>query len=227
MTALANLPEAFDERNIRERLLIAFATVAVIWGLADIFAFTPGARESKALSEELHQATNKLAAITDPAKVRARLEAQGAANDALKKLKQLESKLAGAQGTFDSRFSGFIAAKELPRMLETVIEETTNVSMVSIALHEPELLTLGPAARAGIPRPPAEMAPDAAQIFRHTVTLTVRGGFFDILRYFQALSALPWHFSWRELTYEVDAHPVAMATLQVQTLSRDRGPFGE
>ena len=234
MITATRLPQAFNERNIRERLLITAAVFAVLWGLADFFAFRPAAERSADLAAELRKTSDELARLSAAKRSSAQSEVLAAATKATKAteatraLERLEHALHREKHRVEKRFSSFIAAKELPALLKTVIEETATLAVVSLSLHEPERLKLGPSGGAGEGGEQARATPKAAaEIYRHTVSLTVRGGFFEILRYLEALSAMPWRFTWRSLTYEVDSYPFALATLEVQTLSRDRGPFGE
>lgn len=229
MVTATRITDTFNERNIRERLLITATVFAVLWGLADLFAFSPAAKRSADLTAELRATSDALAQLSAEKRSRSteQSETSAALTKAARELEHLELALHSEKERVERRFSSFIAAKELPTLLETVIEETANLAVVSMSLLEPEQLKLGPAGVASESGERLANAPkQATQIYRHTVSLTVRGGFFEILRYLEALSSLPWRFTWRSLTYEVDSYPFALATLEVQTLSRDRGPFG-
>ena len=55
-------------------------------------------------------------------------------------------------------------------------------------------------------------------IYKHALSLTFRGSYFEVVDYLQAIEKLPWHFFWESLDYSVDHYPQAEVTLKVYTL---------
>ena len=56
-------------------------------------------------------------------------------------------------------------------------------------------------------------------VYKHSVVLSVSGGYFAVLDYFKSLEAMPWQFYWQGMDYVVDEYPHANVTLEVFTLS--------
>ncbi len=63
-------------------------------------------------------------------------------------------------------------------------------------------------------------------IYKHGLAVTFTGGYMDTLDYLKKLEALPWHFNWDSLNYQVKQYPIAETTLQVYTLSFDKDWLG-
>lgn len=63
-------------------------------------------------------------------------------------------------------------------------------------------------------------------IFRHGLSLTLTGNYFNTLNYLKALEALPWRFNWESINYKVKQYPIAETTIQVYTLSFEENWIG-
>jgi MSHA biogenesis protein MshJ len=57
-----------------------------------------------------------------------------------------------------------------------------------------------------------------APVYKHGLTLTLKGSYFDVLDYLHAVEESPWHFFWERLEYRVGHYPEAEVTLRVYTL---------
>lgn len=56
-------------------------------------------------------------------------------------------------------------------------------------------------------------------VYKHSVELSIEGGYFAVLDYLKALENMPWQFYWEGMDYVVDDYPNAKVTLEVFTLS--------
>ncbi len=72
------------------------------------------------------------------------------------------------------------------------------------------------------------VAPAAVMLYRHGVRLKLEGGYFDLLRYLQAIQDSGWTLNWDSLDYAVgEGGPGrAQISLQLYTLSRQAGWIG-
>jgi MSHA biogenesis protein MshJ len=68
----------------------------------------------------------------------------------------------------------------------------------------------------------------AVVLYRHGVNLKLQGGYFDLLRYLQAIQGTQWKLNWDSLDYRVGEAGAAHAqiSLQLYTLSRYAGWIG-
>jgi len=63
-------------------------------------------------------------------------------------------------------------------------------------------------------------------VYKHSVKITLKGEYFSVIAYLQKLEALNWKLFWENIEYQVDRYPGAVVTLEVYTLSTDRGVLG-
>lgn len=64
------------------------------------------------------------------------------------------------------------------------------------------------------------------QVFKHAVELEFQGDYRSTLRYLKNLENLPWRFYWDGVSYEVIKYPKASITINIYTLSLDKGWMG-
>lgn len=62
-------------------------------------------------------------------------------------------------------------------------------------------------------------------VFRHSLRVTLRGKYVDILRFLQTVETLPWRIFWDALVLESVEYPVSLVTVEFHTLSTDEAWF--
>ena len=80
--------------------------------------------------------------------------------------------------------------------------------------------------RAPAPRPArrakAREAAGAREVFRHTVEISVKGSYFDLLDYLAALERMPQRVFWDGFELNVAQYPQAVLKLSIYTLSPEK-----
>ncbi|MDN3640185.1 hypothetical protein QWY82_15425 [Simiduia curdlanivorans] len=219
MSAIKNYREKFEKLQTRERalvLLVVLALVYLIWSLAigaqidaetKLLQRTQIDLDAKVASQKAELASLALRQQQDPDKL-LRQEAVQLARD----IEQLDQSLAAMS-------VGLVPAHELPLILESVLLKTGKLSLVGLQTLPIEELQLS------TQQDQADTTPTTG-VYRHTVKLTLQGGYFALNEYLQTLEALPWRFYWDSLDYKVSSYPQADIELKVYTLSTERGAVG-
>lgn len=221
------LQARFNALKPREQILVAVAGVAIIFMLCDQLFWDPLARsnsQQKNTIAELQQQLDQLKTThadvagklaEDPdAQLRRDIEA---VNEHLAKQNEQLSKL-----TVD-----LIPPEEMAGVLRKVLSERGNLQLLGLRNDA--------ATPAFTPRAETETNTTddvdntertRVAIYRHGLTLELKGRYFDIVDYLQALEQLQWHFYWEKLDYKVDKYPEAVVTLKVYTLSNRENWIG-
>ena len=212
------LQRQFDERQVRERLLIIAGVLAIVAWAADPLCITPAFkhwREQRLLARGLQQAV---------------LQARQDQIDHLAQARALQQQLTQDLATWRRRVQesdqnvrqvggDLVAAGDMVSVLRGVLDQTGGLRLLSLQSVPRTEIAPGAPAAASAPTPTA--APDGARLYRQGVDLEVEGSYEALLAYCQALEALPQHVLWGGMHLKADHHPRLVLTLRLYTLSPD------
>jgi len=204
--------EKFDTLTPRERVIIIATIMITIWGAWDNFIYQPLATEQKALNTKLSTLKINLSANQQVAK---QIEALGEIDPnkenklILKEIKQQFQQLKLKINTGDKKF---VPAHLMPKVLQDLLQQNSGLKIL-------DLKTLAKSTFSSAPE-------ESSWIYRHGLSITLSGNYFNTLRYLEALEALPWRFNWESIDYQVKEYPIAETTLNVYTLSFEENWLG-
>ena len=210
--------DRIDALSVRERGLVFFAVVVVLYLIAYSAVFGPLRAEQVRLEQDLRAkqtqaqaADEKLAGLFSKdgkdinAENRAKLAALGG------QVRELDAKM-------DQLTAGVVPPKEMAKLIEQMLMRNKNLELVKLeALPAKPLDDAKPAAGAASP---------TVTVYRHGMRVEFKGRYFDIVNYLKSLEALPWKVYWGEVSLETDKYPVSKVSLVIYTLSRYPGWIG-
>jgi MSHA biogenesis protein MshJ len=226
--ALQNLMEQIDSRILRERILIFFTVLAVIFLFWQLLLQSHIDQTTKALEAEQAQLTteqqmldSKIATLTlqmasDPA-----IAKRKNISDLQTKVTQVETQLAGLS-------QGLISAELLPNVLQDVLARTTSVQLLQVRTFPASELPL----ESTLPNPNAsansasDTSVSGTGVYKHSVLIRVSGTYAELVKLLQDIESLQWKFYWDSLNYTVKQYPNAEIDIQVFTLSSEEGLLG-
>lgn len=123
------------------------------------------------------------------------------------------------QQQIDQRTAALIGPAAMKALLQDLLSRQPALELIELKSFSEPLQVA--AAAPATPGQPAVVTPPA--LYRHGVRLTLAGGYFDLMRYLQAIQQSGWHLHWNALDYQVDTAVDGRARihLELQTLSRD------
>jgi MSHA biogenesis protein MshJ len=196
------LAARIDDMSLRERGMLFASACLVILVLAHVLLIEPMLRGQKALIDRTTRNHSQINAV------RSQIQqiGQPAQDVALHpELKALERRIEEANRAMGKRQRQFVAPERLPALLRELLGANREVQVVALKLLP------------GMPVQPA-----GGELHRHGVELTVRGSYFDLLRYLEDLENLPSLLLWGKATLDAEHYPEVRLTVVVQTLSRQR-----
>lgn len=234
------ISEAFNAYTQRERVIIAMLILVVFYGVFEVAFFSPANKQRAALKTRMDAAQLEIKKLSAQELVLA----QALTNDpnTAKKLEieRLELRTIELDKNLQKLSVGLIPAEKLPEALHDVLEKMDSLRLVAMETLAPTKLQLETAksleeegeeeedkaiAKAkGEALPPKEI--ENVGVFKHAVLVSVEGKYFDVVQYLQALEQLPWKIYWEGLDYQVNKYPKAKITIEVYTLSTDKGVLG-
>jgi MSHA biogenesis protein MshJ len=214
--ALAKTLARFDALSMRERALVAGASLIGIVLLWLALVFDPMSVKQRALSAELTTLQQSIQLTT--------LSIQEAADAdptllAQREETKLRTQLADINAQLATKSAGLIPPERMVQVIHDVLSRQHGVRLVS--LHNSPVTTLVPSTAQG-----AQSSAQSGGPYVHPVEIVVEGTYLDVLAYLHALESLEWRFYWRLLELESTAYPRNRVRIELSTLSLDRDWIG-
>lgn len=208
----------FDALNAREKALVAFAGVALLYGIYSIAIEPIGIKLTKA---EATVQKNTAEKHSLELQLNVLMQQKLSKKQSPEEIKEaaLQSSIQSLTAKIDHLKTSLIKPESMPDLLKDMLEQDTALQLV-------ELKTLPPT---GLFDEGSEHAnhSHALPVFKHGVEMTVQGRYLDLMHYLSQLEALPWHILWEKADLVVEEKPETMfplsqLTLVVYSLSLDK-----
>ncbi len=208
---------------LRERGIIFFAILVVVYGVAANLLFPPLNVEQGRFKKQL---TDKRAQIEAfEGQITAALAKSADDPDAGNRAKrtQMEAQLKALDESLAIVTARLVPPREMTRMVEQILLKNRRLEVVRIESLPPESLQqVG-----GVALPQAGAATgdgtDGLTAYRQGMRIELRGNYLDILSYLKELEALPWKVFWGQVSLKVEQYPTSHVALRIYTLSTQPG----
>jgi MSHA biogenesis protein MshJ len=216
--------EKYDERVLRERILLFLSAMAVIFLLWDLAIQSSMDKKTKSAKADLLVLNTQRAALQT--KIAATTQELLSDPNLLKKnqIEQLQTSVAQVDLQLHSASESLIRSEQLPEALQQVLQKSQKLHLLNVSTLAASELQIARVGTTSSKKSEPELM--SAGVFKHTVILKVTGKFFQVNDFLLTLENLPWRFYWESLDYKVTEYPNAEITLRVYTLSSEEGLFG-
>lgn len=235
--------EVFDEKPIRERLIVAALLLAVVWSAFNFTLLAPLDDEKTKLYDRLVAAESEIKKLSTMEMVLTKALSNDPNAQKKKEIDRLEKHLDDLEQNLQALSVGLIPADELTLALHDVLHSLGGLKLIGMETLAPTQLKLhstdesvlvggevGDTADNSIEKNVdlGESGSDIEQVgvFKHSVVVELEGKYFDVVNYLSALESLPWKIYWQGIDYEVLNYPKAKVLIEVYTLSTEEGVLG-
>ena len=217
---LQKYADGIDAMALRERVMFFGALALVLMTLLQVFLLNPVLSRRSQLSAQIAQQEDETRVIQaqSQALVRPAAPDQDASNRA--RLSRLREEMAWLDRQLDERQKQFVAPDKVAAMLEGMVGKNRKLQLLSLRNLPGSGISRGAAPAPG-PGGRAR-AGTAPEVFRHTVEISIKGSYFDLLDYLAALERMPQRVFWDGFELSVAQYPLSVLTLTIYTLSPDR-----
>jgi MSHA biogenesis protein MshJ len=203
--------DRIDALELRERVLLLAATVAILFLSVDSAGFQPTLKAQQVTEERISGLEMKLGALRQ----QAMLLSYKTDEDALAARHSSRDTLAAELAALDARIVDQLGALVEPaqaaELLEQMLTRHRGLKITSLrASAEPLNELAGNAGQAG-------------KLGRYQLDLVLEGGYLDLMRYLEALESMPWKFFWQTVDFRVGEYPRAVSRLRLYTLGAQDG----
>ena len=218
---LQKYADGIDAMALRERAMFFGAVALVLMTLLQVFLLNPVLSRRNQLSAQIAQQEDETKAIQ--AQIQALIRPDAPDRDALNRdrLKSLHEQMAQLDRQFEEQQKQFVAPEKITAMLEAMIGKNRKLQLLSLR----NLPGTGLSSGAGAPIGAGGGRPRAGgtrEVFRHTVELSVKGSYFDLLDYLAALERMPQRVFWDGFELSVAQYPQSVLKLTIYTLSPEK-----
>ena len=213
MARLPALLEKFDALNQRERISIMSLLLVAILILFSEFLIFPVSDEYARIDNKISSVETKMDKLKNEIAILKikKKSALSPKEKQKKKLNLLEEQVVQLNLRLKENMRGLIAPKEMPKVLEFVLNKSTDLELQGMqALASKPLTTQAEGAQ------PAE---NDLGIYHHGMQIRFSGTYLSTLAYLKALKDLPWDFYWDELELTTAKYPTSSVVLTIHTLS--------
>lgn len=202
----------YAARPKREKLILAFAGLAVVWALSDALWLSPATQAFKSQFNALSQKQAELD----------QLDAQRTALKESLRLRDAElrrdtettrQQLADISGQLAEFEKALVPARQMPDFLRGLLPGAS-IDIVALRTLAPTPLILRGAAK-------EDKGSAAANIYKHGIEITLAGNYDALLNYLSRLEKSPQKVLWGRLELKVEKHPRNELVLVLYTLSLD------
>ena len=207
-----SLLERFNGLTAREKTIFFSTLLIVVWGAWDAYIYQPIKTKQEQLTNELNTINIQLSAQRQAA---TQIEALGKIDpdQANKhKLTEVKLELQKLKQQLDIGDKKFVPAGLMAEVLRDMLKQNTGLKL--IRLETLPVTTL------------SESSQQQSWVYRHGLSITLSGNYFNTLNYLKSLESLPWRFNWDSIDYQVIEYPVAKTTINVYTLSFEENWLG-
>ncbi len=216
-----SLQVKIDSLSTRERGLVFLSIVAVLYLLWELIVFAPVGDGAEATNKQLLSVISNIEEMRR--EERMLLVTRGGDPDrALRQeLAELNGQLSALDTSLADLQAGLVPVEKLTSILQELLSQADSLELVSMTTLPAEELVISGTTEANVA--------EKAGIYKHSVSVTVSGRYFQVMKYLQTLESMPWRIYWDELHFDKDQqeqYPEGIYTLKVYTLSTDEGLLG-
>lgn len=211
--AYKKMQKLFSARAFRERVILLVAFSFIIFFVWLTFAFdvlqASQSNTERQIANELVQMNNEInrnqqissTYTSDP-----NLFARRRRNELQVDINNIDEQLLNSYGEL-------ILPSQMANVLSDVLERDTTLRLIRLENFPPEII-FDSGAETNI------------QVYRHGLSLMLEGEYLETIRFLRQVESLGVNFFWENLSYQIGEHPDGTISLNIFTLSTQRGFIG-
>ncbi|MDT8386970.1 MAG: hypothetical protein RQ736_05615 [Thiogranum sp.] len=199
-----------DALELRERILMLVASIAVLYLAVDSTGLQPTLQAQQATQQNTSQLELKLGALRE----QANLLSYKSTDDSMRMLEEsrdgLVEELSELDANILTQLGALVEPAQAANVLEQVVSRHSGLKIKSLQARSLPIDQVN-AAREHL-----------AGLNRYQLNVELEGSYLDLLVYLQELESMSWKFFWESVDFQVADYPHASSRLQIYTLGAAR-----
>ncbi len=218
------IKEKYHNLVTRQRFMVLGFGAALILVLFDVLWFQSQDKQQKDLKNQISTVEKQYRDLI-AANTQRQQELMGASLNT--KRKQIES-LQQQQLAIDEslgQYAQLVSPREMPELLRQFFNQSKSLKLKSLVKHsaKPAFSSEKEEKQNAAKQEPKT---SEATLFKHDVTVTLQGSYFDLVRSLEKLEKMNLKIYWDSIDYQVDKYPNALIKLTVYTYSYEQNWIG-
>jgi len=201
-----------DTLELRERILLMAAGIAVMFLLVDNLWLQPTLKAQRVTEQQIADLEVKLNSLQQNAgllRINSTADPLAPRNQ---RRDQLRTELAGLNARVMNQLGALVEPAQAAKVLEQLLGRHAGLQLAALSASTEPLSDTSTAA-----------ASDNPGLARYQVDMVVKGGYLEVLNYLASLESLPWKFFWQQVNFQSTEYPHAETRLQLYTLGAAHG----
>lgn len=201
-----------ESMPLRERTIIFVAIAFSVIALTSMMLLNPLLEKQKVLSKKLAQQQGQMSELQSKINEFSKAKQEIERSPLNKKVAELKQKIEVQDGFIKDRRNRLVDPDKMAGMLEQVLNKNGKLQLVVLETL-PVILVMDSTKKASAGQ---------KQIYKHSVKITLRGGYLDLLEYLAAVESASVQVYWGDASFRVVKQPEGELTLLLYTLSLDK-----
>ncbi|MDR8522149.1 MSHA biogenesis protein MshJ [Shewanella fidelis] len=199
------IAEKFDELSQRERVLVAVAAI-VVTGLIVYLPLESAINKHSKLTQQNQSIESENRISTQQIALYEQSLQQDPDTEYRQRLHNINQQNKKIDEQLSVQMVDMVPADHMPTLLAGLLSKVNGITLQSFTSIAPKpLLEVGDEKK--------------INLYSHGIRLELVGDYFSVLRFIEAVEAMPNKLYWRSMDYRVDAYPKATISLELYTLS--------
>ena len=210
MTNWQQLNQRYQALQLREKRLIFFGSVILIFWLLLMYLLEPAWREQQQLAgqqQKFRLQQQQVQQQLELLQLQLAIDIEQPLRDEIAGLNQQQLQLTAKR---QSQSSLFIGAEQMLALLREILAKSQQLKLKSLSTSAAVPVVLA-----------GQLADEAPLLYQHRTTLVVSGTYPHVQQLLTELEQLPWLVQWQQLNYQVTDYPLADISIEFITVSEN------
>ncbi|HAW94504.1 MULTISPECIES: hypothetical protein [unclassified Arsukibacterium] len=204
------LNQKYQALQLREKRLVFFGSVVLVFWLLLIYLIEPAWQQQKQLTgqqQTLRLQQQQVQQQLELLQLQLAIDIEQPFRDDIASLTRQQAELAAQR---QKQSSLFIGADQMLALLREILAKSQRLKLQSLSTSAAVPVVLA-----------GQLADEAPLLYQHRTTLVVRGRYASVQQLLAELEQLPWLVQWQQLDYQVTDYPMADISLEFITVSEN------
>lgn len=226
--------DVFDSRSMSEKTLISVISVVVVVWIYSTFFLSPVSAEVDNLRRQLSTAETQLLAMEQREQLAITSSAEDPNQAVRLRIERAIENQAALQGEIQRLAGNLVTPQSMTRLLTSMLENQSGLNLVKVENREPLPMRSNeePGVQAEQPGQQTQSAgtvianANEQQVYKHSLVIELEGDYLSLIGYLRRIESFPERFFWDSISFVQVNWPMGRITLELHTLSTERGFVG-